>query len=112
MAKKVYPLNEDNVYKMSDLLRGHSFMVSSRGLRGNPLEALIGDYEDGEYFFSADGEFIGRETNSIGPYGSSDFWEWEFPEDGGEPYVVSTALPETEYSVFYDGWYSVIVVNE
>ena len=50
--------------------------------------------------------FMGQDSNSIGPYGSSDFWDYD--EDG---YIYSTDTPDVDFSVFEDRLYNVIVVR-
>ena len=50
--------------------------------------------------------YLGQSSNSIGPYGQSDFWDYD--EDG---YIFSTETPKVDFSVFEDKLYNVIVVR-
>ena len=51
-------------------------------------------------------KFLGQAANSIGPYGLSDYWDYD--EDG---YIYSTDTPDADLSVFEDRLYNVIVVR-
>ena len=57
-------------------------------------------------FYDRNHNFLGQDSNSIGPYGKSDFWD--IGEDG---YIFSTDTPEVDFSVFVDKVYNVIVVR-
>ena len=57
-------------------------------------------------FYDRNHNFLGQSSNSIGPYGHSDYWD--VGEDG---YVFSTDTPEVDFSVFEDHLYNVIVVR-
>ena len=57
-------------------------------------------------FYDRNHKFLGQASNSIGPYGNSDFWDID--EDG---YVYSTDTPDVDFSVFEDRLYNVIVVR-
>ena len=57
-------------------------------------------------FYDRSHKFLGQSSNSIGPYGKSDYWD--IGEDG---YVFSTDTPEVDFSVFVDNLYNVIVVR-
>lgn len=57
-------------------------------------------------FYDRNHNFLGQSSNSIGPYGQSDFWDVD--EDG---YIFSTDTPEVDFSVFVDHLYNVIVVR-
>ena len=57
-------------------------------------------------FYDRNHKFLGQASNSIGPYGKSDFWDVD--EDG---YVYSTDTPDVDFSVFEDRLYNVIVVR-
>lgn len=59
----------------------------------------IVSFRDGTKFDSPteyyeDGKFIGNDTNSIGPYGTSDFWE---TDEDGNPYPTT---PEENMSIY------------
>lgn len=51
------------------------------------------------------GIYDGTDTNSIGPYGSSDYWA---EDDDGQ--VIDTC-PDEDSSIFIDGCFGVIVVR-
>ena len=57
-------------------------------------------------FYDRNHNFIGQWSNSIGPYGLSDFWEVD--DDGC---IYSTDTPVVDFSVFEDRLYSVIVIR-
>ena len=57
-------------------------------------------------FYDRKHKFLGQDSNSIGPYGNSDFWDID--EEGG---VYSTDTPDVDFSVFEDRLYNVIVVR-
>ena len=57
-------------------------------------------------FYDRKHKFLGQDSNSIGPYGNSDFWDYD--EDGK---VYSTDTPDVDFSVFEDRLYNVIVVR-
>ena len=57
-------------------------------------------------FYDRNHKYIGQDANSIGPYGNSDFWEYD--EDG---FVYSTDTPKVDFDVFEDRLYNVIVVR-
>ena len=57
-------------------------------------------------FYDRKHKFIGQDANSIEPHGLSDFWDVD--EDG---FVYSTDTPNTDFSVFEDRLYNVIVVR-
>ena len=57
-------------------------------------------------FYDRNHRFIGQDSNSIGPYGNSDFWDYD--EDGR---IYSTDTPDVDFSVFEDRLYNVIVVR-
>ena len=50
--------------------------------------------------------YLGQSSNSIGPYGLSDFWDID--EDG---FIYSTDTPKVDFDVFEDRLYNVIVVR-
>ena len=57
-------------------------------------------------FYDRNHKFLGQSSNSIGPYGHSDYWD--IGEDG---YVFSTTTPEVDFDVFVDNLYNVIVIR-
>ena len=57
-------------------------------------------------FYDRKHNFLGQDSNSIGPYGNSDFWDYD--EDGR---IYSTDTPDVDFSVFEDRLYNVIVVR-
>ena len=57
-------------------------------------------------FYDRNHRFLGQDSNSIGPYGNSDFWDYD-----DEGYIYSTDTPDVDFSVFEDRLYNVIVVR-
>ena len=57
-------------------------------------------------FYDRKHNFLGQDSNSMGPYGNSDFWDYD--EDG---FVYSTNTPKVDFDVFEDRLYNVIVVR-
>ena len=57
-------------------------------------------------FYDRNHKFLGQDANSIGPYGNSDFWDYD--EDG---FIYSTDTPKVDFDVFEDRLYNVIVVR-
>ena len=57
-------------------------------------------------FYDRKHNFLGQAANSIGPYGLSDFWDYD--DDG---YIYSTDTPKVDFDVFEDRLYNVIVVR-
>ena len=57
-------------------------------------------------YYDRNHNFLGQSSNSIGPYGKSDYWDYD--EDGE---VFSTETPKVDVSVFEDKLYNVIVVR-
>ena len=57
-------------------------------------------------FYDRTHKFLGQDSNSIGPHGNSDFWDYD--ENGG---IYSTDTPDVDFSVFEDRLYNVIVVR-
>ena len=57
-------------------------------------------------FYDRNHNFLGQSANSIGPYGNSDFWEYD---EYGKIY--STDTPNVDFSVFEDKLNNVIVVR-
>ena len=80
------------------ILQNKSFSFSVRDLSYRP-DSIV-------EFYDRNHNFLGQDSNSIGPYGNSDFWEYD--EDG---YIFSTETPEVDFDVFEDRLYNVIVVR-
>ena len=57
-------------------------------------------------FYDRNHKFLGQDANSIGPYGNSDFWDYD--EDG---FIYSTDTPKVDFDVFEDRLYNVIIVR-
>ena len=57
-------------------------------------------------FYDRNHRFLGQDSNSIGPHGNSDYWDYD--EDGR---IFSTDTPDVDFSVFEDRLYNVIVVR-
>ena len=57
-------------------------------------------------FYDRKHKFLGQSANSIGPYGKSDFWDYD--EDG---FIYSTNTPKVDFDVFEDRMYNVIIVR-
>ena len=57
-------------------------------------------------FYDRNHKFLGQASNSIGPYGLSDYWDYD-----DEGLVYSTNTPDVDLSVFEDRLYNVIVVR-
>lgn len=57
-------------------------------------------------FYDRSHNFLGQDSNSIGPHGHSDYWNVD--EDG---YVFSTDTPKVDFDVFEDHLYNVIVIQ-
>ena len=84
--------------KNMPVLQNKSFSYSVRDLTYKP-DSIV-------EFYDRKHNFLGQDANSIGPYGNSDFWEYD--EDGN---VYSTDTPKVDYDVFEDRLYNVIVVR-
>ena len=80
------------------ILQNKSFSFSVRDLSWSP-DSIV-------EFYDRKHNFLGQDSNSIGPYGNSDFWDYD--ENG---YVFSTETPEVDFDVFEDRLYNVIVVR-
>lgn len=80
------------------ILQGKSFSYSVRERFYKP-DSIV-------EFYDRNHNFLGQSANSIGPYGNSDFWDYD--DDG---YIFSTDTPEVDFSVFEDRLYNVIVVR-
>ena len=65
---------------------------------------------DGGTEYWVNNKLVGVDTNSIGPYGTSDFWDGDFYEYG-EYQVYSIEPPEVNVSMFVDGVYKCIVLR-
>ena len=80
------------------ILQNKSFSYSVRDLSWKPNSIIE--------FYDRNHTFIGQSANSIGPYGLSDYWDYD--EDG---YIYSTDTPKVDFDVFEDRLYNVIVVR-
>ena len=102
MKKIVYSLEIIRKYfksiKSMPILRGKSFSYSVRDLTYKS-DSIV-------EFYDRKHRFLGQDSNSIGPYGNSDFWDVD--EDG---YIFSTDTPKVDFEVFEDRLYNVIVVR-
>ena len=100
--KLVYDLafvkKEFNDIENMPILQNKSFSYSVRDL--NYSSDSIVEYYDRKH------NFLGQAANSIGPYGNSDFWDYD--ENGD---IYSTDTPDVDFSVFEDRLYNVIVVR-
>lgn len=100
--KKVYDLKIIKNYfgevENMPILQGKSFSYSVR--EKYYTQNSIVEFYDRKHMF------LGQSSNSIGPYGNSDYWDYD--EDGN---VFSTETPEVDFSVFEDRLYNVIVVR-
>ena len=102
MKKLVYDLEtikkEFNGIFSMPILQNKSFSYSVREKYYKP-DSIV-EYYDRRH------NFIGQDSNSIGPHGNSDFWDID--EDG---YIFSTDTPKVDFDIFEDRLYSVIVVR-
>lgn len=80
------------------ILQGKSFSYSVRNKYYTP-DSIV-------EFYDREHNFLGQDSNSIGPHGKSDFWDVD--EEGR---VFSTETPEVDFDVFEDRLYNVIVVR-
>ena len=100
--KLVYDLNFiEKVFKGIEnmpILQNKSYSYSVRDLSWNP-DSIV-------EFYDRKHKFLGQDSNSIGPHGNSDFWDYD--EDG---FVYSTDTPKVDFDVFEDRLYNVIVVR-
>ena len=102
MKKLVYDLNFvkkcfGGIENMP-ILQNKSFAYSVRDL--DSPDSTVKFYDREHYY-------LGQDSNSIGPYGESDFWEY----DDNDGKVYSTDTPEVDFDVFEDRLYNVIVVR-
>ena len=100
--KLVYDLafikKEFNDIENMPILQNKSFSYSVRDLTYRS-DSIV-------EFYDRNHKFLGQDSNSIGPHGNSDFWDYD--EEGG---IYSTDTPDTDFSVFEDRLYNVIVVR-
>ena len=100
--KLVYDLafikKEFNDIENMPILQNKSFSYSVRDLTWSPNSIIE--------FYDRKHNFLGQDSNSIGPHGNSDFWDYD--ENGD---IYSTDTPDTDFSVFEDRLYNVIVVR-
>ena len=80
------------------ILQNKSYSYSVRDLSYSP-DSII-------EFYDRKHKFLGQSANSIGPYGKSDFWDYD--EDG---FIYSTNTPKVDFDVFEDRMYNVIIVR-
>ena len=103
MKKLVYDLEfikkEFGGIENMPILQNKSFSYSVRDLTYSSDSSIV-------EFYDRNHKFLGQDANSIGPYGNSDFWDYD--EDG---YIYSTDTPDVDFSVFEDRLYNVIVVR-
>ena len=101
MKKLVYDLEfvkkEFGGIENMPILQNKSFSYSVRDLSWKPT---IIEFYDRKH------KFLGQDSNSIGPHGNSDFWNYD--EDG---FIYSTDTPKVDFDVFEDRLYNVIVVR-
>ena len=102
MKKLVYDLEfikkEFKGIENMPILQNKSFSYSVRDLTYSS-DSIV-------EFYDRKHKFLGQDANSIGPYGNSDFWDYD--ENGD---IYSTDTPDTDFSVFEDRLYNVIVVR-
>ena len=80
------------------ILQNKSFSYSVRDLSWNPNSIIE--------FYDRNHRFLGQAANSIGPYGNSDYWDYD--DDGC---IYSTDTPDVDFDVFEDRLYNVVVVR-
>lgn len=95
---------EETIDRLYVSLRKHSLAFSSR-------EYQKYDVRDGGTEYWLDNVLVGVETNSIGPYGTSDFWEEYDDENGNFIGYGSTETPDVDVSMFVDGCHRCIVLR-
>ena len=102
MKKLVYDLNfvtkEFGGIENMPILQNKSYSYSVRDLNYKS-DSIV-------EFYDRNHKFLGQDSNSIGPHGNSDFWDYD--ENGG---IYSTDTPDVDFSVFEDRLYNVIVVR-
>ena len=100
--KLVYDLafikKEFNGIENMPILQNKSFSYSVRDLTYSSNSIVE--------FYDRKHEYIGQDSNSIGPHGNSDFWDYD-----DEGCIYSTDTPDVDFSVFEDRLYNVIVVR-
>ena len=100
--KLVYDLafikKEFNDIENMPILQNKSFSYSVRDLTYSS-DSIV-------EFYDRTHKYIGQDANSIGPYGNSDYWDYD---DEGRIY--STDTPIVDFDVFEDRLYNVIVVR-
>ena len=102
MKKLVYDLEfinkEFGGIENMPILQNKSFSYSVRDLSWKPNSIIE--------FYDRKHNFLGQDSNSIGPYGNSDFWDYD-----DEGFIYSTDTPKVDFDVFEDRLYNVIVVR-
>ena len=100
--KLVYDLafikKEFNDIENMPILQNKSFSYSVRDLTWSPNSIIE--------FYDRKHNFLGQDSNAIGPHGNSDFWDYD-----DEGCIYSTDTPDVDFSVFEDRLYNVIVVR-
>ena len=81
------------------ILQNKSYSYSVRDLTYSSGSSIV-------EFYNRNHKFLGQKANSIGPYGNSDFWDYD--EEGC---IYSTDTPKVDFDVFEDRLYNVIVVR-
>ena len=103
MKKLVYDLNfvtkEFGGIENMPILQNKSYSYSVRDLTYSSNSFIV-------EFYDRNHKFLGQNSNSIGPYGNSDFWDYD-----DEGYIYSTDTPKVDFDVFEDRLYNVIVVR-
>lgn len=95
---------ETTIDRLYSSFRKKSLAFSSRNYQKYAVR-------DGGTEYWLNDELIGVETNSIGPYGTSDFWEEYTDECGNFLGYGSSETPEVKVSMFVDGCHKVIVLR-
>ena len=94
---------EATINRLYASLRWGSLAFSSRSYEKYSVR-------DGGTEYWVNNKLVGVDTNSIGPYGTSDFWDCDFDEYG-DYHVYSIEPPEVNVSMFVDGVYKCIVLR-
>ena len=100
----------DNFFKRNCNKTVSASMRYSRVVNDLKKEEFIDgrcDADNGDAYIYGPGCIcLGLDTNSLGPYGTSDFWDRD--EDGN----VYSTTPKVESSIFIDHAHGVIVIKE
>lgn len=102
MKKLVYDLETIKKYfngiENMPILQNKSFSYSVREKYYKP-DSIV-------EFYDRKHKFLGQSSNTIGPYGLSDYWDYD--NDGN---IFSIDTPDVDFDVFEDRLYNVIVVR-